>query len=126
MKLLITSFLMILALALTVNAQPPLNMSDNSTKLQITDLDVKVGSKTDKGLNDGATIGDEAMPGDSVEFKIELTNFYTDDEDVEIQDVVITVTIEGIDDDDDLEEETDEFDIKADDNEKNTLTFDLP
>ncbi len=110
-------------LAFAANAQ---NATDNSTKLEITDLDVKVGSKTDKGLSDGDTIGDEAMPGDKIEFKFELTNFYTDDEDVEIQDVVVTITIEGVDDDDDLEEETDEFDIKADDNEKDTLSFEIP
>ncbi|MBI2208617.1 hypothetical protein HYU50_03910 [Candidatus Woesearchaeota archaeon] len=95
-------------------------------KLFITDVDVKVGSKTDKNLQDGESISDEAAPGDTVQFSIKVYNNFTDDDDVEIEDVTITVTIEGIDDDDDLEEETNEFDIKADSDEKETLEFEIP
>lgn len=95
-------------------------------KLFITDVDVKVGSKSDKNLEDGDSISDEAVPGDRVQFTIKVYNNFTDDEDVEIEDITITVTIEGIDDDDDLEEETSEFDLKADKDKKHTLEFEIP
>ncbi|MBI2135419.1 hypothetical protein HYU09_05495 [Candidatus Woesearchaeota archaeon] len=95
-------------------------------KLFITDVDVKVGSKSDKNLKDGDSISDEAAPGDKVQFAIKVYNNFTDDEDVEIEDITITVTIEGIDDDDDLEEETSEFDLKADKDKKQTLEFEIP
>ncbi len=94
--------------------------------LIITDVDVKVGSKTDKNLVDGDDISDEAAPGDKVEFSIEVANNFTKDDDVEIEDITITVTIEGIDDEDDLEEETNEFDLKEDKDEKKKLTFEVP
>lgn len=95
-------------------------------KLLITDVDVKVGSKTDKNLQDGDSISDEAAPGDKVQFSIKVFNNFTDDEDVEIEDITITVTIEGIDDDDDLEEESKEFDVKADNDEDVDLEFEIP
>ena len=37
----------------------------NHTMLEISDLDVKVGSKKDSGLNDGDEIGREAAPEDN-------------------------------------------------------------
>ena len=95
-------------------------------KLLITDVDVKVGSKSDKNLQDGDSISDEAAPGDNVQFSIKVYNNFTDNEDVEIEDITVTVTIEGIDDDDDLEEESNEFDLKADKDGDITLEFDLP
>ena len=95
-------------------------------KLLITDVDVKVGSKSDKNLQDGDSISDEAAPGDKVQFSIKVYNNFTDDEDVEIEDITVTVTIEGIDDDDDLEEESNEFDLKADKDDDITLEFEIP
>jgi len=94
--------------------------------LFITDVDIKVGSKSDKNLNNGDSISDEAAPGDTIEFSVKVYNNFTDAQDVEIEDITIKVTIEGIDDDDDLEEETKEFDLKADKDKKVTLTFELP
>ena len=69
--------------------------------LIITDVDVKVGSKTDKNLKDGDDISDEAAPGDTVTFIIEVANNFTNEEDVEIEDITITVTIIDIDDEGD-------------------------
>ena len=94
--------------------------------LVITDVDVKVGSKSDKNLEDGDDISDEAAPGDRVEFIIEIGNNFTNEEDVEIEDITITITIEGIDDDDDLEEESNEFDLKDGKDEKKRIRFEIP
>ena len=94
--------------------------------LIITDIDVKVGSKSDKNLKNSDSINEEAVPGDSVEFTIEVANNFTNSDDVEIQDIQVKVTIEGIDDDDDLEEEANEFDLDADDEKKVKVSFGLP
>ena len=63
------------------------------SKLIFSDVDVKVGGKTSKNLDDGETIDDEAEPGDTVEFRIEVKNNFTDAEDLEIKDITVEVTI---------------------------------
>src|SRR3990167_9116271 len=73
------------------------------SKLIFSDVDVKVGSKTSKNLEDGDTIDDEAEPGDTVEFRVEVKNNFTSAEDLDIEDIVVEVTIGEIDDGDDLE-----------------------
>jgi len=45
---------------------------------------------------------------------------------LDIEDIQVTVTIEGIDDDDDLEEDAKEFDVNADDDKTVTVKFKLP
>ncbi|MBI2558234.1 hypothetical protein HYW20_02840 [Candidatus Woesearchaeota archaeon] len=96
------------------------------SKLFFSDVDVKVGGRTSKNLDDGETIDDDAEPGDSVEFKIEVKNNFTNEEDLEIEDISVTVTIEGIDDGDDLEEESTDFDLKAGRDKRVTLNFEVP
>jgi len=96
------------------------------SKLLITDVDAKVGSKTHKNLDFGEKIKEEAKPGDNVQFKIQATNNFTDAEDLEIEDIQVTVTIEGIDDDDDLEEEGEIKDLKAEKDDDVTIDFTIP
>ncbi|MBI2523179.1 hypothetical protein HYW19_02200 [Candidatus Woesearchaeota archaeon] len=96
------------------------------SKLLITDVDVKVGSKTHKNLDFGDKIKEEAKPGDNVQFKIQALNNFTDAEDLEIEDMQVTVTIEGIDDDDDLEEEGEIKDLKAEKDDDVTIDFTIP
>ena len=124
---------MILGIFLAV-LMAPIVLADNENvgtvvsggKLLITDVDVKVGSKTDKNLGDGDKIRDEAKPGDRVEFTIKLYNNFTDNDDVDIEDIQLQVTIEGIDDDDDIEEEAKSFDLTSDNDKKVTVSFDIP
>ncbi|MBI2659774.1 hypothetical protein HYX07_01265 [Candidatus Woesearchaeota archaeon] len=96
------------------------------TKLLFSDVDVKVGSKTSKNLDDGDTIDDEAEPGDTVEFRIEVKNNFTNAEDLEIEDITVEVTIEEVDDGDDMDEESADFDLKAGRDKRVTLKFQLP
>jgi len=109
----------------TITAERPL-------KLNIKDLDVKVGKDTDKNIQDepdGYRIREEARPEDTVKFDIEVESLFDDDieeEDIDIEDVFITITIEGIDDDEDLEEESDEFDLGPGKDESETLEFEVP
>lgn len=94
--------------------------------LEFSDVDVKVGSKTSKNLRNGETINDEAEPGDAVEFRVELRSNYTSDEDLKVEDITVTVTIEGIDDGDDLEEDSQEFDLRTNSDKRVSLDFQVP
>ncbi|MBS3101475.1 hypothetical protein J4204_05045 [Candidatus Woesearchaeota archaeon] len=96
------------------------------SKLIFSDVDVNVGGKTSKNLDDGDTIDDEAEPGDAVEFRVEVKNNFTDAEDLEIEDITVQVTIEEVDDGDDLDEESSDFNLKADRDKRVTLKFQLP
>ena len=95
-------------------------------KLLITQVDAKVDGKSDKSLDFDEKISKEAKPGSNVEFTIELKNNFTDAQDLEIQDIDTTITIEEIDDGDDLDEDVKQFDLKADDDKKVKVTFDIP
>tara|TARA_Y100000310_G_scaffold331837_1_gene406176 strand:- start:1794 stop:2795 length:1002 start_codon:yes stop_codon:yes gene_type:complete len=98
------------------------------SKLMITDLDISIedasgDTKTDKNLEDGETIRHEISPESKIEFKIELKNNYTSSEGLEIEDITVDVFIRGIDDDDDLEESSSDFNLRA--NKDKTVTFDF-
>ena len=100
--------------------------------MRIKDLDVKVGSETDKNIQDepdGYRIRQEAKPEDTVKFDIEVESLLDDDiseEDMDLEDVFITITIYDIDDGEELEEESDEFDIKPGKDESESLEFEVP
>ncbi|MBI2651044.1 hypothetical protein HYX01_01090 [Candidatus Woesearchaeota archaeon] len=95
-------------------------------KLIINSVDVKIDGKTDKNVGFGDVIRREAKPGSKVEFEVEIKNNFTREQDLKIEDIAATVTIEGIDDGDDLDEDATEFDLRAgrDDNVK--VEFDIP
>jgi hypothetical protein len=97
-----------------------------SPKLIISDLDVKVGKKTHSGVTNNTRISKDAEPGSEVEFKIELKNLFTDDEELEIEDIEVEITIEDIDDGDDLDEEADDFDLKQGKRDDVKIKFDVP
>jgi len=118
---LILGMIMLAALAAGVSAA-----GARGDDLLVSNVDVKIGSKTTKSVDQGETVSREAVPGDKVEIKIEFLNNLTSDEDLDIEDVDTTVTIEGIDDGDDLEEDLDTFDIRAGSHKKETVTFTLP
>ena len=99
---------------------------DVESKLRISDFDVYVDKESDVNLDDGDTIEDKAKPGSKVKFDFKLNNDFTDDEEINIEDIIVTITIEGADDGGDLEEETDEFDLEQDSNTRKELEFDIP
>ncbi len=97
----------------------------HGSRLKITDVDVKVDGKK-SSVNNNTRISKEAEPGSSLEFKIEVKNDFTESEDLKIEDIEVKVTIEEIDEDDDLEEESNKFDLNAQDDKTVTLRFELP
>jgi len=101
---------------------------NRKSMLEIYDLDVYVDDSKDSNLNDGDTIGKEAKPKSNIKFDFVIKNLFDEDEeDIEIENIFITVTIKEIDDGDDLEEETKEFDLDAEEKSSiKSLEFDLP
>lgn len=95
-------------------------------RLAISDLDITIDGKTDKNVNNNSKITEEAKPGSKVEFKIEFENLFSDEEDLEIEDIDVEVTIEEIDDGDDLEEEGNGIDIKQGKDETTNVEFEIP
>ena len=96
------------------------------SKLLISNVDVKVGSKTLKNLTDSQTISEEARPGLGVEVRVETRNDFTRTQDLDIDDISIEVKIENIDDGDDLKQESRNFDLRADSTAKFNFKFDVP
>lgn len=94
--------------------------------LKISDVDVKIDGKKRSNINNNTKISKEAEPASSVEFKITVKNDFTKSEDVKIENIEVKTTIEDIDNDDDLEEESKEFDLNAQDDRTVTLKFTLP
>ncbi len=97
-----------------------------ASKLIFSDVDVKVGGKTSNNLENGDRIGEEAEPGDSVEFRVKVQNNFTSAENLRINDITVTTTIEGIDDGSDLEEESSDFDLSTGSEKRVTLKFQVP
>jgi len=118
----------------TVNVSDTINTTIQSynitvtegPKLSIKDLDVKVDGKTDKNLKDGDRISKEAKPGSRVVFDIEIENLFTKEEDLKIEDIEVEITIDGIDDGDDLDEDAKEFDLKPGKDKNIKIDFNIP
>jgi len=120
--------------SVTVNASDG-NLSDlqsynlivtKGAKLRITDLDIKVGDNTDKNVQNNSRISKEAAPGDKLSFDLEISNFFTNDEDLEIEDIDVEITIEDIDDGDDLGGDASEFDLKSGKDDNVKIDFEVP
>ena len=56
---------------------------------------------------------EDVGPGSELRFNFNIENTFTDKEDVDINDITIKVTIEDIDDGSDIEEESEEFDLRS-------------
>ncbi|HZX44700.1 MAG TPA: hypothetical protein VFF28_03365 [Candidatus Nanoarchaeia archaeon] len=104
-------------------ASLPLNVIVES-QLSLEDVKFKVDGKS-RSIDNGNTRSD-VFPGSKLEISGDVENLFSDDDDIQIEDVEVEITIEGIDDDDDLEETIEIGDIDADDTESFTATFDIP
>ena len=80
---------------------------------------------TSKSMSNGDTRKD-VMPGSKLEIKGDVENLFTDDDDITIEDITVEITIDGIDDGDDLEESVDVGDINADEKEGFSVDFEIP
>ena len=71
-----------------------------------SDLDVQDGKKLDFGEED---VG----PGSELKFNFNIENTFRENDDIDIEDVTVIVTIESIDDGQDIDEESEEFDVDS-------------
>ncbi len=98
--------------------------------LEISDVDVKVGSKSESGITASGGRIDNVEPGDKIQVKLKVRNTYESAAaDPEITDIEVTGDIENMDDGDDLEPDTepDEFDLEdAGDSKRITLEYSVP
>src|SRR3989339_434695 len=101
----------------------PLALADEG-KLTIEDIEFRIDGDRDSGTSA------DAKPGSTVKIEFQVKNNYPDvnNESLssEIESIEGTVTIEGIDDGDDLEEDFDVSDLDAQDDKKETVTFEVP
>ncbi|MBW2992878.1 hypothetical protein KY345_06705 [Candidatus Woesearchaeota archaeon] len=104
--------------------------TNTESMLSIYDIDVEVDGDTDSSISvSGDDIDEKAYPGSVVKFGIRVENEFSSSTDIEIEDVVITVRIVGIEgeDEDDMEEDTSPFDVRDDSrSDRKWLTFELP
>ncbi len=101
--------------------------ADIVSALRIDRVDVAVGKFGEKGVDEGDTFEDEAVPGDTVVLRVRLENLFTSQEDVKIRDIELKGTIQEVDNGEDLEVTPDDtFDLNADNNDDVYLTFNLP
>ncbi len=102
--------------------------------LIIEDLDVflitrKSESGSDLDIDDGRKLNfdpENAGPGSELRFNFNIENTFADDQDIDINDIIIKVTIEEIDDGEDIEEESDEFDLDSDTNQDVDVFVNIP
>jgi|TARA_B100001964_G_C14257394_1_gene613211 hypothetical protein len=111
--------------------------------LQIEDLDVflttriqrssdgslKSESGNDLDVVDGKQLrfdNENAGPESELRFNFNIENIFTNDDDIDINDITVKVTIEEIDDSEDIEEESDEFDLDSGDNQDVDVIIKIP
>lgn len=97
---------------------------ETKTMLEFTKFEVEVGGKSATSVSNEETVSKTAKPGDEIKFDMSVKNLYSASDDVKIEDVTITIT--GLDDDFDNEEETDEFDISENQDRNKDLTITVP
>ncbi len=86
-------------------------------------LDIERIKGDSETLSSGEVL-DGIDAGETVDFKVKVRNAFS--EDIKIKDIEITVTIENIDDSDDLDETSQEFDLKDGDSEEEVFKFFIP
>lgn len=84
------------------------------------------GEDTSTVKHSGDTIGADAAPGDKVKMEITFKNDFSSNEDIDINDIDTTVTIESIDDGDDIEQDISTFDVRAGKKVTKSIEFTVP
>ncbi|MBI2660347.1 hypothetical protein HYX07_04255 [Candidatus Woesearchaeota archaeon] len=108
------------------NCVPIISGQQASNKLSITDIDAKVDGKSSSNIANNGEISKEAKPDSDIELEIEIKNIFTSAEDIDIDDIEVRASIEGISDGSDLEEESESFDLRADADKTVRFKFKVP
>ena len=107
--------------------------ADVLSRLEIEDFDFFINDDidrkdvTDTHVNDGATISKKARPGSKIKLDFKIKNRFPDDSNIDIRDILITVNINGIEDGDDVEIESNKFDLDPDESStRKVLEYTIP
>ena len=85
-----------------------------------TDSDVAADGELDFGEDE------DIGPGSTLEFDFRIENLFSDSDDIEIHDVSVLVTIKEIDDEEDIDEESDTFDLDPEEKDDVFLELKIP
>tara|TARA_B100000315_G_C14555217_1_gene577798 strand:- start:102 stop:1862 length:1761 start_codon:yes stop_codon:yes gene_type:complete len=94
-----------------------------------SDGTLESGNENDLDITDGRKLnfGNENVgPESQLRFNLNIKNTFTDKEDIDIDDITVKVTIESIDDGEDIEEESNEFNLDSDDHNDLDVTVMVP
>lgn len=115
-RIILISILMILVSALAVNAA--------GDKLKITEIEAEVdGDENTVSLSNPSF---DIEPESELDLKVTIENQFTSVEDLEIENAVVTVTLENIDDGSDIELKSSKVDLDAGDDKTFSFDFDIP
>ncbi len=81
---------------------------------------------TDAGLISGAEIAADIYPGSSVEFTFDVQNIFPTSSDVDIENVIGTITVEDLNDGEDAEQDTDDIDLGPTEEQRMRITIPIP
>src|SRR3989338_188627 len=108
-----------------------------AANLTVTNLDVSVTypapydrfsdrDDTDDDIVDGAAIKADIYPGSVVEFTFDVRNEFPSSSDTDIDNIVATLTAEDLNDGDDVEEESIDFDLATGEEERVRISIPVP
>lgn len=111
-------------IGMNVNVKGGLTIEEFNVRVYYRDGDTDIN----QNINEGHKLDfeDDVRPGSQLKFDIDVGNAFTSSEEIDIEDITVTVTILEIDDGEDLDEESDEFDLEPNEEERVTLLFDIP
>ncbi|MEK6808732.1 MAG: hypothetical protein AABY14_03535, partial [Nanoarchaeota archaeon] len=79
----------------------------------IIEEDIDGNDVSDTNVGDRATINERAKPGSIIKLDFKIKNNFPENSKIDLNNVIITATIKFIDEDEDVELESQEFDIEA-------------
>ncbi|MFH1506145.1 MAG: hypothetical protein ABIE94_04135 [archaeon] len=94
-------------------------------KLKFKDVKIYVDDDKSSADEDGGRITD-VKPGSVIEIKIEIENLFTDEEDIDINNIEVSAIIYDIDDGDNLDDDASDFDLGPEKDETVNLRFKIP
>ncbi len=108
------------------NNKPPVIDFDDVCGFQIKQVDASIDGYDEKNIQEGETLKRSAKPEGSIDFNIKLSNFFPVSSDITLKDAFVKVTIEKINEGEDIKTESDYFTLRPETTKKVKLHLDIP
>ena len=95
-------------------------------RLKIVNVDLKIDGKKSSDINNDTKITRDVKPQSKLELKVKVRNDFSRDDNIKIENINVKATIEGIDNGNDLQQESQRFDLRSNGDKTVTLNFKLP